>query len=77
MVKPGLHIVLIIAERVCDHVPKRILKMLIYHSQTFLVKYEHLRLLQLCEDQGVPGKLKKTCSQLCACDSYDLYGDQA
>ena len=34
----------------CEHS----LKLLIYRSQTFLVKY-----IQLCEDQGIPGKLKK------------------
>ena len=30
-----------------------------YRSQTFLVKYKHLRSLQLCEDQGISGKLKE------------------
>ena len=38
---------------------KSSLKQLIYRSQTFLVKYEQMRSLQLCEDQGIPGKLKK------------------
>ena len=56
---------------------KPALKLLTYRSQTFLVKYEHMRSLKRCEDQGIPGKLKKTCSQPCACDSYDLCGDQA
>ena len=58
-VKPGLHIVATIAEHACDHVLKRVLKLLIYRSQTFLVKCKRLRSLQLCEDQGIPGKLKK------------------
>ena len=46
-------IVVTIAQQACDHVLKRALKLLIYRSQTFLVKYK------LCEDQGIPGKLKK------------------
>ena len=75
--KPGLHIVVTIAEHAWGHVLKRVLMMLIYRSQTFVVKYKHIRSLQLCEDQGISGNLKKTRSQPCACDSYDLYGDQA
>ena len=38
---------------------KRVLKLLIYHLQIFLDKYEHCSHLQLCEDQDIPGKLKK------------------
>ena len=57
--KPGLHIVVTIAEYACDDVLKRVLKLLIYRLQIFLVKYEYLRSLQPCKDQGVPGKLKK------------------
>ena len=38
---------------------KRVLKLLAYRLQIFLVKYEYLRSLQLCEDQGTDGKLKK------------------
>ena len=30
-----------------------------YRLQIFLVKYEYLRSLQLCKDQGIRGKLKK------------------
>ena len=30
-----------------------------HHSQTFLVKYKHMQSLHLCEDQGIPGKLRK------------------
>ena len=56
---PALHIVVTIAEHACDHVLKRVLKLLIYRSQTFLVKYKHLQSLQLCEDQGIPGELEK------------------
>ena len=28
-------------------------------SQIFVVKYEYLRSLQLCEELGIPGKLEK------------------
>ena len=57
LIKFGLHIVLTIAQHACDRVLKRVLKLSTYRSQIFLVKYEHLRLK--CEDQGIPGKLKK------------------
>ena len=57
--KPCLHVVVSIAEHVCDHVLKRVLKLLIYRLQIILVQYEHLRSLQVCEDQGITGKLKK------------------
>ena len=57
--KPGFHVVVTIAEHACDHVLNRVLKLLIYRSQTFLVKYKHLRSLQLCEDQDILGNLKK------------------
>ena len=56
-VKPGLHMVEISTEHVCDHVLKRISKLSTYRLQIFLVKYEYLRLLQLCEDQGIRGQL--------------------
>ena len=42
-----------IAKHACDHVLKRILKQSAYRLQIFLVKYEYLRSLQLCEDQGI------------------------
>ena len=57
--KPGLHIVETIAEQACDHVLKRVLKLLIYRLETFVVNYKYLLSLQLCGDQGIPGKLKK------------------
>ena len=57
--KPGLHIVVTIAEHACDHVQRGVYKLLIYRSQTFLLKYKHLRSLELCEDQGITGKLEK------------------
>ena len=51
--------VVTIAEHACDHVSKRVLKLLIYRLQIFLAKYEFLRWLQPHDDQGIPGKLKK------------------
>ena len=63
LVKPGLYIVVTIAQHACDRVLKRVLKLSTYRLQIFLVKYEYLRLLQLCEDQGIRRKLTETCSQ--------------
>ena len=48
-----------IAKHACDHVLKRVLKQSAYRLQIFLVKYEYLRSLQLCEDQGIRRKLKR------------------
>ena len=65
---PGLHLdkVVTIAEHACNHVLKRVLKLSAYRLQIFLVKYEYLRSLQLCEDQGIRGKLKKrVCTNVC------------
>ena len=56
--------VVTIAVHACDHVLKRVLKVVIYRSQTFLVKYKHLRSLQVCEDQGIPEKLKNVFAAL-------------
>ena len=59
--------VVTIAEHACDDVLKRVSKLLIYGLQIFLVKYEYLRSLQPCKDQGVPGKLKKrACNHMLA-----------
>ena len=77
LVNPCLHIVVTIAQHACDRVLKRVLKLSSYRLQTFLVKYWHLQSLQLCEDQGINGKLKNTCSQTRVCYPCDLYGDQA
>ena len=59
--KPGLHLnkVVTIAEQACDHVLKRVLKLSTYRLQIFLVKYECLRSLQLCEDKGIRKKLER------------------
>ena len=48
-----------IAELACDHVLKWVLKQSAYRLQIFLEKYEYLRSLQLCEDQGTRRKLKR------------------
>ena len=74
---PGLHILVTIAEHVCDYVPKRVLKLLKYRLQIFLAKDHYLKSLQLYGDQFIPGQLKKTCSPTCSSDPYDLYGYQA
>ena len=59
-VKPGLHIVVTMAEHACNHVLKMILKLsTTYRLQIILVKYEYLRSLLPREDQGILGKLKK------------------
>ena len=58
-IKPGLHIVVTVAEHASDVAPKRILRLSIHQLQIFLVKYEYPPSLQPCEYQGIPGKLKK------------------
>ena len=57
-VKSDLRIVVTIAQHACDRVLKRVLKLSTYRLQIFLVTYEYLRSLQLCENQGKCGKLK-------------------
>ena len=72
-VKPGLHIVITIAQHACDRVLKSILKLSEYRLQIFPVNYEYLRSLQLCEDQGICGKLRKpVCKQVLAILTYFL-----
>ena len=46
-VKPGLRMVITIAENVCDYVPKRIFKLSRYRLQIFLVKDQDLFLQSL------------------------------
>ena len=62
-VKPDLHIIVTVAQHACDRVLKRVLKLSTYRLQIFLVKYEYLRSLQLCDDQGIHGKLKRPVSK--------------
>ena len=73
-VEPDLHIVVTIAQHACDRVLKGVLKLSTYQLEIYLVKYECLRSLQLCDDQGICGKLK---SKHVLADLYDLSGDQA
>ena len=65
--KPGLHLkkVVTITKHACDHVLKRVLKQSAYRLQIFLVKYEYLRSLQLCEDQGIRRNLKNVSANMC------------
>ena len=63
LVKPGLHIVVTIAQNACDRVLKRGLKLSTYRLQIFLVKY--LRSLQLWADQGIRGNLKNLFVNMC------------
>ena len=64
-VKPGLHTVVTIAEHASNDAPKRILRLSTCRLQIFLVKYEYLRSLQLCEDQGIREKLKNGFASVC------------
>ena len=41
---PDLHMVVTIAQRACDHVLNRVLKLSTYRLQIFLAKYEYMRL---------------------------------
>ena len=52
-----------IAQHACDRVLKRVLKLSTYRLQIFFVKYEYLRSLQLCDDLGIYGKLKRPVSK--------------
>ena len=64
-VKPGLHTVATIVEYASDVAPKGILRLSIHRLQIFLVKYEYLRSLQQCKDQGIPEKLKNVFAPMC------------
>ena len=55
----GNTVVVTITEDASNVAPKRILRLSIHRLQIFLVKYEYLRSLQLCEDQGISEKIKK------------------
>ena len=50
------------AKHACGHILKRVLKQSTYRLQIFLVKYEYLRSLQLCEDKDIRRKLKRNVS---------------
>ena len=74
LIKPDLHIVVTIAQHVCDRVLKRVLKLSTYRLQIFLMKYEYLMSLQLCEDQSIRGKLEKHVRKHVLAINNDLYG---
>ena len=57
--KPGLHIVVRVAEHACDNASKRILKLSTYPLQIFLVKHQYLRSLLPYGDQAIAGQLEK------------------
>ena len=57
--KPDLDIVVTIATHTCDQVLKRVLKLSTCQLQIFLVNYEDLQSLQLCEDQSISGKFQE------------------
>ena len=57
-VKPGLHMVVTVAEHVCDDASKRILKLSTYRSKIFLVKYKNLLPLQRFRDQIISVQFK-------------------
>ena len=59
ILKPGLHIVVRVAEHACDHASKRILKPSTYRSQIFLVRDQYLRSLLPHGDQTIAGQLEK------------------
>ena len=57
--KPGLHIVVRVAEHVWDDVSKRILKPPSYLLQIFLARDQYLRSLLPHGDQAIAGQLEK------------------
>ena len=57
--KPGLHIVVRIAEHACDYAWKRILKLSTYRLQIFLMRNQYLRALLPYRDQAITAQLKK------------------
>ena len=56
--KPGLHIVVRIAEHACDDALKRILKLSTYRLKIFLVKYQNLWPLQRFRVKTISVQLK-------------------
>ena len=62
---PHLHIVVTIAEHVCDYVLKRVLKLSDYRLQIFLVKDYYLESLQLYETKSYLHSLKNVFINMC------------
>ena len=68
-----------IAEHACDDASKGILKLAKYRVQIFCLEDQYFLFLIITTIK-IPShicKADKTCSQTCACDLYDLYGDNA
>ena len=68
-----------IAEYACDDALKRILKLAKYRLQIVRLEDQYFLFLIITTIK-IPShiyKAEKTCSQTCACDLYDLYGDKA
>ena len=63
--KLGLHIVVTIAEDASEDAPKRVVRLSTHRFQIFLVKYEYLLSLQLCEDQSIHESLKDVFATMC------------
>ena len=63
--KPGLHIVVTIAEYVCNSASKRILKLPTNRVHIFHVKDQCLCSLQRCRDQAISVQLKNVFSNTC------------
>ena len=57
--KPGLHIVVRVAEHACDDPSNRILKPSTYRLQIFLVRDQYLRSFLPHGDQTIAGQLDK------------------
>ena len=57
--KPGLHMVVRVAEHACDDASKRILKFSTYRLQLFLVRDQYLQSLLPQGDQSIAGQLEK------------------
>ena len=57
--KPGLHIVVRVAEHACDDSSKRILKLSTYRLQIFLMTDQYLRSLLPHGDQAIAEQLEK------------------
>ena len=63
--KPGLHIVVKVAEHACDDATKKILKPSTYRLKIFLVKYQNLRPLQKFRDQITSVNIKYVFVTMC------------
>ena len=59
LIKPGLHIVVRVAEHACNDGSKRILKHSAYRLQIFLVRHQYLRSLTPHGDQTIARQLEK------------------